>query len=118
MSQIRALCTQCRCMVRTMPKRLSLILGEIDESVLRPFIRSDTDQHRVLEQWAADHGVGTVNSEAAAIRALLRAGAGALSEEMLDAGYAELAQIYSGTVEGDERRVARDRYLARTEDTA
>lgn len=107
-----------RCIVRSMTKRLSLILGETDESVLEPFIRSGTGQHRVLQRWAAEHGVGNVNSEAAAIRALLQAGADALRDEVLDDGYAELAQVYDGTKAGDERRAARDRYVARTEDTA
>ncbi len=101
-----------------MTKRLSLILGETDESVLEPFIRSGTGQHRVLQRWAAEHGVGTVHSEAAAIRALLRAGADALRDEVLDDGYAELAQVYDGTEERDERRAARTRYVARTEATA
>jgi len=107
-----------RCIVRSMTKRLSLILGETDESVLEPFIRSGTAQHRVLQRWAAEHGVGNVNSEAAAIRALLQAGADALRDEVLDDGYAELAQVYDGTEAGDERRAARDSYVARTEATA
>jgi hypothetical protein len=101
-----------------MTKRLSLILGAADESVLEPFTRSGTGQHRVLQRWAAEHGVGTVNSEAAAIRALLQAGADALRDEVLDDGYAELAQVYDGAQEGEERRAARDRYVARTEATA
>jgi len=62
--------------------------------------------------------VGAVNSEAAAIRALLQAGAEALAEEVLDAGYAELAQVYGGAAERGERRTARDRYVARAEATA
>lgn len=110
-------CTVRGCIVRSMTKRLSLILGGTDESVLEPFIRSGTGQHRVLQRWAAEHGVGNVNSEAAAIRALLQAGADALRDEVLDDGYAELAQVYDGTEE-DERRAARDRYVARTEATA
>ncbi len=107
-----------RCIVRSMTKRLSLILGEADESVLEPFIRSGTGQHRVLQRWAAEHGVGNVNSEAAAIRALLQAGADALRDDVLDDGYAELAQVYDETEAGDERRAARDRYVARTDATA
>lgn len=101
-----------------MTKRLSLILGEGDQLTLEPFIRPGTDQHQVLQRWATEHGVGSVNSEAAAIRALLQAGADALRDDVLDAGYAELAQVYEGTEERDERRTARDRYVARTEATA
>ncbi len=101
-----------------MTKRLSLILGEGDQLTLEPFIRPGTGQHQVLQHWAAEHGVGAVNSEAAAIRALLQAGAEALADEVLDAGYAELAQVYGGAEERDERRTARDRYVVRTEATA
>ena len=85
---------------------------------LEPFIRPGTGQHQVLQHWAAEHGVGAVNSEAAAIRALLQAGAEALAEEVLDAGYAELAQVYGGAEEREEGRTARDRYVARAEATA
>jgi len=87
-----------------MTKRLSLILGEGDQLTLEPFIRPGTGQHQVLQHWAAEHGVGAVTSEAAAIRALLQAGAEALAEEVLDAGYAELAQVYGGVEERSERR--------------
>ena len=95
-----------------MTKRLSLILGEGDQLTLEPFIRQGTGQHHVLQQWAREHGVGAVTSEAAA------AGAEALSDEVLDAGYAELAQVYGGAEERGERRTARDRYVARAEATA
>jgi len=49
------------------------------------------------------------------IRALLAAEVKALADEVLDAGYAELAQIYGSA---EERRTARDRYVARTDATA
>jgi len=101
-----------------MAKRLSLILGESDQLTLEPFIRPGTGQHQVLQHWAAEHGVGAVNSEAAAIRALLAAGAEALADEVLDAGYAALAQVYGAAEEREERCTARDRYVARTEVTA
>jgi hypothetical protein len=99
-----------------MTKRLSLILGEGDQLQLEPFIQAGTGQHKVLQRWATEHGVGAVNSEAAAIRALLQAGAEALRDDVLDEGYTELAQTYSGAEVRDERRTARDRYVARTED--
>ncbi len=101
-----------------MTKRLSLILGEGDQLTLEPFIRPGTGQHQALQQWATEHGVGKVNSEAAAIRVLLQAGAEALAEELLDAGYAELAQVYGSAGEREERRTARDRYVACAEVTA
>jgi hypothetical protein len=98
-----------------MTKRLSLILGEGDQRLLEPFIHAGRGQHQVLQRWAAEHGAGPVNSEAAAIRVLLQAGVEALRDDVLDEGYAELAQIYEGAEERDERRTARDRYVARTE---
>ncbi|MEI6623258.1 MAG: hypothetical protein WCP28_15260 [Actinomycetes bacterium] len=98
-----------------MTKRLSLILGEGDQQQLAPFIEAGTDQNQVLRRWAAAHGVHSVNSEAAALRVLLQAGVEALLEEVLDVGYAELAQTYGEAEHNDERRNARDRYASRTE---
>lgn len=98
-----------------MTKRLSLILGDGDQQLLEPFIRAGSGQHQVLQRWAAAHGAGSVNSEAAAIRALLQVGTAALRDDMLDEGYAELAQVYNSGQERDERRSATDRYAARTE---
>ena len=100
-----------------MAKRLSLILGDSDESMLEAFLRAGTEHHRVLQHWAAEHGMGAINSEAAAIRALLRVGADALDDDVLDDGYAKLAEFYGGSEPANERREARDRYVARTEAT-
>lgn len=98
-----------------MTKRLSLILGEPERLALQPFTDPETDQRHALERWAAEHGVGAVSSEAAAIRALLLAGAEALRDDALDAGYADLAKQYNAPEARDERRAARDRYAARTD---
>ena len=98
-----------------MSKRLSLILGDADQSTIEPFIQAGTEHHKALSRWAEAHGGGSVTSEAAALRALLQAGAVALQEDVLDAGYAELAQVFSGEQERAERRTARDRYAARTD---
>lgn len=105
-----------------MTKRLSLILGDGDQQRLEPFIQAGSGQHRVLQRWAQAHGAGSVNSEAAAIRALLQAGVEALLDDVLEEGYAELAKAYNNvqgrdSEERDERRTARDRYVARTEAT-
>lgn len=100
-----------------MAKRLSLILGESDQQRLEPFLQDGSGQHQVLQRWAAEHGVGSLNSEAAAIRALLHAGVEALHDDVLDEGYEKLARVYHGTEETGERRAARDRYVARTEAT-
>jgi hypothetical protein len=98
-----------------MAKRLSVILADVDEVRIEPFMESSTPQHAVLQGWVARHGGGNVNSEAAAIRALMWAGAVALQDEVLDIGYAELATFYADDEARAERRAARDRYVARTE---
>lgn len=98
-----------------MSKRVSLILGDVDERVIAPFIQSGTDQYEVLRQWAARHGDMSVRSEAGALRALLQVAVEALRDEVLDAGYAELASTFHGKAERAERRAARERYVARTD---
>lgn len=98
-----------------MSKRVSLILGDADERAVAPFIRSGTDQYEVLRQWAARHGDMSVRSEAGALRALLQVAVEALRDELLDAGYAEMATAFHGNTERTERRAARERYVARTD---
>lgn len=100
---------------RVMSKRLSLILGDGDQSTIEPFIQAGTEHHNALCRWAEAHGAGGVNSEAAALRVLLQAGAIALQDDVLDAGYAELARVFSAEEDRAERRTARDRYAARTD---
>jgi hypothetical protein len=98
-----------------MTKRLSLTLGDGDQQRLEPFIRAGSGQHQVLQRWASAHGAGPVNSEAAAIRALLHAGVEAMRDDVLDEGYAELARVYNDAEARDERRSARNQYVARTD---
>lgn len=98
-----------------MTRRLSLILGDADEEKVGPFIQGDTSENAVLRRWAAAHGVGSVNSEAAALRLLLQAGVEALTEHVLDEGYAQFAQEYGSPTAREERRSARERYVSRTE---
>ena len=86
-----------------------------EESAVAPYIQPGTREYQALQRWAANRGSGEVKSEASALRALLAAGAEALRDDVLDAGYAELATIYSGVDQRDERRIARDRYAARTD---
>jgi len=57
----------------------------------------------------AERGGNPAKSEAAVIRALLRAGVESLSDDVLDVGYAQLAASYDSDQSHDERRVARDR---------
>jgi hypothetical protein len=101
--------------MKRMSKRVSLILPDVDEQAIAPFLEPVTAQHEALRRWAADHGGDAVKSEAGTLRALLQAGAEALRDEALDVGYADLAEIFQGDVERAERRTARDRYAARTD---
>jgi hypothetical protein len=98
-----------------MAKRLSVILTDRDERVLGPFIDADSVAHHALERWAVLHDLSAPTSEAATIRALLQAGAEALSDEVLDEGYAELAETFNAAGPRTERRASRDRYVSRTE---
>ena len=98
-----------------MAKRLSLILGEGDQRVIEPFTRPGTEHNQALRRWAESHGAGPVSSEASALRALLQAGVDSLRDDVLDAGYAELAGAFASGDLQAERRTARDRYAARAD---
>ncbi|UHJ58583.1 hypothetical protein LT337_32560 (plasmid) [Mycolicibacterium fortuitum] len=98
-----------------MSKRVSLILKDADEAVIAPYLDEQSAAFEVLRQWASQRGEGDVKSEAGALRALLAAGAEALREHVLDAGYAHLASEFNSEPAHVERRTARDRYTRRTE---
>lgn len=53
-------------------------------------------------------------SEAGALRALLRVGAEALYEHVLDVGYGQLASEFNHRSADAERRASRNRYAVRT----
>lgn len=98
-----------------MGKRVSLILKDADEAVIAPYLDEQSASFEVLRQWASQRGEGDIKSEAGALRALLQAGAEALRERVLDAGYAHLAAEFNSEPSNAERRAARDRYTRRTE---
>ncbi|MGH3417190.1 MAG: hypothetical protein ACRDSS_12045 [Actinocrinis sp.] len=98
-----------------MSKRLSVILGDADQERLEPFLAEGSEERDVLRRWAARRDAGGVDSEAAVIRALLRAGTEALRDHVLDLGYAALALEYDSGGGDADRRAARDRYIERTE---
>ena len=99
-----------------MSKRVSLILGDSDEAVIAPYLSQGSPAFEVLRHWAIQHDVADdIKSEAAALRALLQAGAEALQEHVLDVGYAQLASEFNSESANVERRTARDRYARRTE---
>lgn len=96
-----------------MSKRVSLILKDSDEAALAPFLSEGSAGFEVLRQWAGQRG-GDIKSEAGALRALLQAGAEALGERVLDAGYAALATEFNSDPANAERRTARDRHIRRS----
>lgn len=98
-----------------MSKRVSLILKDADEAVLAPYLDEDSPAFEVLRQWASQRGQTDIKSEAATLRALLQAGAEAISEHVLEAGYASLADEFNNAADSAERKTARKRYTLRTE---
>ncbi len=98
-----------------MSKRVSLILKDADEAIIAPYLSEGSASFEALCQWASQRGDSDIKSEAAALRALLQAGAEALRERVLDAGYAQLAAEFNSQPARAERHAARDRYTRRTE---
>jgi hypothetical protein len=100
-----------------MSKRVSLILKDADEAVIAPYLNEGSPAFDALSRWASQRseGASDIKSEAGALRALLQAGAEALREHVLDAGYAHLAAEFNSEPARTERRTARDRYMRRTE---
>jgi hypothetical protein len=98
-----------------MSKRVSLILKDADEAIIAPYLSEGSTSFEVLRQWASQRGEGDIKSEAGALRVLLQAGAEALREHVLDAGYAHLAIEFNSEPAHAERQAARDRYARRTE---
>ncbi|MBS9535612.1 hypothetical protein KIH27_18670 [Mycobacterium sp. M1] len=94
---------------------MSLILKDADEAVIAPYLTQGSTPFEVLRHWANQHGNTDITSEAAALRALLQAGAEALREQVLDLDYSSLAEEFNSGHAAAERRAARDRYTQRTE---
>jgi len=99
----------------SMSKRVSLILKDADEAVIAPYLDEGSPEFAALRHWASQRGAGDVKSEASALRALLQAGSEALRDQVLDAGYADLAAEFNNQPAAAERKAARDRYVRRTE---
>lgn len=108
-------CTDIECSVCAMSKRVSLILKDADEAAIAPYLDEQSAAFEVLRQWASRRGEADIKSEAAALRALLQAGAEALREHVLDTGYAQLAAEFNSQPADAERKAGRERYARRTE---
>lgn len=92
-----------------MSKRVSLILRDADEAMIAPFLHRGSPAFEVLRQWAHhnDYAPGDISSDAAVLRILLRAGADAMHEQILDAAYAQLASEFNCATTRIERLAAR-----------
>lgn len=97
-----------------MSKRVSLILKPDDEAALEPYLSAKGSHSLAVRRWGAERGLA-VNSEAATLRVLLRAGVEALQDEALEAGYADLATEFNSAELASERRAHRSRYADHTD---
>lgn len=102
-----------------MSRRLSLSLDDEDEDALSRFSHQGSAEQRALRAWAESRDLGrqldTGSGRTASIlRLLVRAGVEALEEDVLEAGYAQLAQEL-GSDHENETREARGRHLRRAE---
>jgi len=83
-----------------------------DQEAIEVFVDPSRPEHATLKAWASQHGLSMRDdSDAAVLRALVRAGAEALRDRALEEGYARLA-----ATRGDdqtERPDIRDRALRR-----
>jgi hypothetical protein len=97
-----------------MTKRLSLTLESEDELTLEPFTRPGTPERDALALLST-HGRLVLTegaSDAAVLRALIRVGAEAIKERILDQAYQALAEERSDQ-ERAEQQAIRDRQRAR-----
>lgn len=101
-----------------MSRRVSLILRDTDEAMIAPFLDRGSPAFEILRQWAhdSDYVSGDISSDAAILRVLLRVGAEAFHEQMLDAGYAQLASEFNSDSTSVERLAARGRSASQTDE--
>jgi len=99
-----------------MAKRMSITLEREDEAAVDAFAAPGTAENAAMLEWLQEHGddSGLIGSEAALLRTLMRAGAEALRDRVLDLAYPELAVVLGGEVRS-ESRGARQRYADRTD---
>ena len=90
-----------------MGKRTSLTLERADEEIVAPFTHDSAEREALS---ALDPGVN-LDSEAAVLRALIRVGADAVRDMLLEAGYAQMAEEHRS--HDAERQVLRQRRTAR-----
>lgn len=95
-------------------KRVSVTLDDPDLRAIEAFADSSRPERATLEEWATRHGITVRDaSDSAILRTLVRAGAEALREKVLEDGYKRLAA--SRDEDRAERRAIRDRANKRAE---
>lgn len=102
-----------------MSRRLSVSLDDEDEETLSRFSSQGSAEQRALTAWAERRDLGRQlaagsGKTASILRLLVRAGVEALEEDVLDAGYAQLASEL-GSAHEKETKEARRRHLRRAE---
>lgn len=96
----------------TTARRVSVTLDGPDQRAIEAFADPARPEHATLEAWASQHDLNLRDdSDAAVLRALIRAGAEALQEKALEDGYDLLAK--SRAEDEPERRSLRARSLGR-----
>lgn len=90
-------------------------MTDVDQQAVAPWISAGTVEHETLRAWAASRGDDVRPTEASALRVLLKAGVEQLRESALEAAYEDLAEEFGQQDLAADRRVARDRYAARSD---
>jgi hypothetical protein len=93
-------------------KRLPVTLEQSDEQAIESFRAAERPDGAMLRAWANEHGfrLPADPSESAVVRLLARAGAEALHQRAIEAGYAKLAeQNAEDRASAQARRDRRDR---------
>lgn len=84
------------------------------QQVIEVFADPSRPEHAALVAWASQRGLNVMDaSDATIVRMLVRAGAEALRERALDAGYAKLAATRDESQR--ERRALRDGVVGRAQ---
>lgn len=100
-----------------MARRTTVTFDDHDQEVIASVSSPDRAEWSALVEAAAEKGIVLKPgaSEAAIIRALVHAGAGALRERALERGYAELADLWPDVHDDAESRERRRRYAHRVD---
>jgi hypothetical protein len=93
-----------------MSKRLSLTLERADEDAVES-VSHDSPERHALASLVDSEQAGSLQGEAAILRALVRVGASTVRERVLAQGYAEMADEHRQ--HDEERRALRQRRVAR-----